>query len=400
MEFRVTGIFEDIPENSHIKFDIVLPWASLLDLLGADYEDSWGDSGAFTYILFREGTDIGAFRKKLDEIADKEFGEALRYYKLTLHLPLQPLADIHLSSHYQQEYEVNGDRTVVSLLLAIALLIIGIAWVNYINLSTARSLTRAKEVGLRKVVGASRSQLMQQFFMETILINLFAVLLTLLLLKFLLPYFSALTGTPLNYSLWHQKWFWPVMVFLLMAGVFLSGFYPVALLSSFRPMQVLKGNPGNSPKGLNLRKVLVVFQFTMSLCLLTFTFAVFRQISFLKSQPLGFAIDQVFVVRAPRVRDEAFPGKVKVFKQELLKQTGISDMCVVTEVPGRQIYWDAGGIHPVGSDESKNYQIVGIDYDFVDLFQTTLLAGRNFSTQFPSDTLALILNETAVKVTW
>ncbi len=151
MEFRVTGIFEDIPGNSHIKFDIVMPWANLLDLLGADYDDSWGDSGAFTYILFRKGTDIAAFQKKLDEIADKEFGEALRYYKLTLRLPLQPLADIHLSSHFQQEYEANGDRSAVNLLFAIALLIIGIAWVNYINLSTARSLTRAKEVGLRKV---------------------------------------------------------------------------------------------------------------------------------------------------------------------------------------------------------------------------------------------------------
>ena len=397
MEFRVTGIFEDIPGNSHVKFDIVMPWASLLVLLGADYDDSWGDSGAFTYILFRKGTDIVAFRKKLDEIADKEFGEALRYYKLTLSLPLQPLAEIHLSSHYQQEYEVNGDKTVVYLLFAIALFIIGIAWVNYINLSTARSLTRAKEVGLRKVVGASRPQLMRQFFMETILINLFAVILTLLLLEFLLPHFSALTGTPLSYSLWHQKWFWPVMAFLLLAGVFLSGFYPVALLSSFRPMVVLKGNLGNKPKGLNLRKVLVVFQFTMALCLLTFTFAVFRQISFLKSQPLGFALDQVFVVRAPRVRDEAFQGKVKVFKQELLKQPDISDMCVVTEVPGRQIYWDAGGIHPVGSDESKNYQIVGVDYDFVGLFHTEIIEGRNFSVDFPSDTVALILNETAVK---
>jgi putative ABC transport system permease protein len=397
MEFRVAGVFEDIPGNSHIKFDIILPWASLLNLLGADYEDSWGDSGAFTYILFREGTDLASFSKKLDEIAEKEIGEAFRYYKLTLRLPLQPLADIHLSSHYQQEFEVNGDRTVVHLFFAIALLIIGIAWVNYINLSTARSLTRAKEVGLRKVAGASRTQLMRQFFMETLLINLCAIALTLLFLEFLSPYFTGITGTPPEYSFWNQTWFWPVLAFLLVSGVFLSGFYPVALLSSFRPIQVLKGKLGNQSKGLNLRKVLVVFQFTMALCLITFTFAVFRQISFLKSKPLGFTIDQVFVVRAPRVRDEAFPAKVNVFKQELLKNPGITDMCVVTEVPGRQMYWDAGGIHPVGSDESKNYQIVGVDYDFVGLFHTQIIEGRNFSRDFPSDTSALILNETAVK---
>jgi putative ABC transport system permease protein len=393
--YQVVGIFADIPENSHIKFDIVLPWSNLLDILGTDYEDSWGDSGAYTYILFRKGVDMAAFREKLDAVAEKEFGEALRQYKLTMQLPLQRLTDIHLSSHYQQEYEVNGDNNSVNLLFAIAMLIIAIAWVNYINLSTARSLTRAKEVGLRKVNGASRSQLMSQFLMEIILLNLFAIGLTLLLLEFLLPRFSRLSGTSADYSLWHLWWFWPALFILFLAGVFLSGLYPVWLLSSFKPLSVLKGKPGNRQGGFNLRKVLVIFQFTMALCLLTFTYAVFRQVSFMKDQQLGFSIEQVFVVRAPRVRDAAFKSKVDQFKQELLKNADIINMCVLTEVPGRQIYWDAGGIHPVGSDESKNYQIVGIDYDFVDLFNTRILEGRNFSREFPSDTLALILNETA-----
>ena len=397
MVFQITGIFEDIPGNSHIKFDIVLPWSNLLDILGTDFDDSWGDSGAFTYILFKKGVNISEFQKKLDAIADKEFGEALRAYKLTMKLPLQPLTDIHLASHFQQELEPNGDRSSVNLLFAIAIFIIGIAWVNYINLSTARSLTRAKEVGLRKVAGASRSQLVVQFFMEIFLINLFAIALTLLLLSLLLPLFTQITGTPLSYRIWDQSWLWPALVALLFTGVFLSGFYPVALLSSFRPLQVLKGKPGNSPKGLNLRKVLVVFQFTMALSLITGTFAVFMQLSFMKNLNLGFEINQVLSVRAPRVRDATFKSNLQTFKQELLKNSDISHMSVSTEVPGRQIYWDAGGIFPVGSDESKNYQIVGVDYDFVDLFKTQIVAGRNFSRDFPSDSLALILNETAVQ---
>ena len=397
MVFQITGVFEDIPGNSHIKFDIVLPWSNLLDILGTDFDDSWGDSGAFTYILFKKGVNISEFQKKLDAIADKEFGEALRAYKLTMKLPLQPITDIHLTSHFQQELEPNGDRSSVNLLFAIAIFIIGIAWVNYINLSTARSLTRAKEVGLRKVAGASRSQLVVQFFMETFLINLFAIALTLLLLSLLLPLFTQITGTPLTYRIWDQSWFWPALAALLFAGVFLSGFYPVALLSSFRPLQVLKGKPGNSPKGLNLRKVLVVFQFTMALGLITGTFAVFMQLSFMKNLNLGFEINQVLSVRAPRFRDAAFKSNLQTFKQEILKNSGISYMSVSTEVPGRQIYWDAGGIFPVGSDESKNYQIVGVDYDFVDLFNTQIVAGRNFSRDFPSDSVALILNETAVK---
>lgn len=396
-EFLIAGIFEDVPGNSHLKFDIVMPWLSLLNILGKDYDDSWGDSGAFTYLLFKRNVDIAAFQKKLDEIAWKEFGEALKAYKLTMTLPLQPLTDIHLNSHYQQEFEVNGDRSTVNLLLAIAVFIIAMAWVNYINLSTARSLTRAREVGLRKVIGASRSQLMVQFFLEVIILNLLAVGVTLLLLELVIPLVSPLTGTPLDYTLWHQPWLWPVLAVLLIAGVLLSGFYPVALLSSFRPLHVLKGNLGNRPRGVNLRKVLVVFQFTMALCLATATLAVFLQISFLKKMNLGFDIEQVVVVRAPRAREANFNSMLATFKQEILKHPAISHMSVVTEVPGRQVYWDAGGIFPVGSDESKNYQIVGIDYDFIELFGTSLVAGRNFSRAYPSDTLALILNETAVK---
>jgi ABC-type antimicrobial peptide transport system permease subunit len=219
----------------------------------------------------RKGTDI-ALRKKLDEIADKEFGEALRYYKLTLRLPLQPLAEIHLSSHYQQEYEVNGDKTVVYLLFAIALLIIGIAWVNYINLSTARSLTRAKEVGLRKVVGASRPQLMRQFFMETILINLFAVILTLLLLEFLLPYFSTLTDTPNCFASYIRNiprygvFCWP--------ACFVDFIRSLTFSAHARIVQL-----GNKIKMINLRKVLVLFSLPWHFAC-SITFAIFRQILF------------------------------------------------------------------------------------------------------------------------
>lgn len=395
--YQINGIFEDIPDNSHIKFDIVLPWANLLDLLGTDFDDSWGDSGAFTYILFRKGVDMSDFQKKLEEIADQEFGEALRYYKLTMKLPVQPLTDIHLTSHYQQELEPGGDRSTVNLLLAIAFIILGIAWVNYINLSTARAMTRAKEVGLRKVAGASRIQLIFQFFLEVLIMNLMALAVTIIILSLVLHIMAPITGTPVSYSIWDQSWLWPAFSIFLLAGVILSGLYPVAMMSSFMPLQVLKGKPGNSPKGLNLRKILVIFQFIMALSLTTSSLAVFVQIYFMKNQNLGFSIEQVFVVRAPRVREANFKSSLYSFKQEILKNSDISNMSVVTEVPGNQIYWDAGGIHPVGSDESKNYQIVGIDYDFTDLFRTPLIAGRNFSTAFPSDTTALILNETAAK---
>jgi putative ABC transport system permease protein len=396
-EFQIVGIFEDVPKNSHIKFDIVMPWSSLLEMLGADYDEAWGHSGAFTYILFKQRVDIPDFQKKLDEIANKEFGEALRHYNLTMKLPLQPLTDIHLTSHYQQEFEVNGDKTTINLLLIVAVFIIALAWVNYINLSTSRSLTRAKEVGLRKVLGASRHQLVIQFFIEVVIINLLALVLSLFLVEVFQSLFMQVTGTPINSYLWSNQCFWFVLVVMFILGVILSGLYPVILLSSFNPLKVIQGRLGSKPKGVNLRKALVVFQFTMSLVLLTSTFAVLNQVTFMKRQDLGFSINQVLVVRGPRVKNSNFKSNLSAFKQEIIKNSSIPKMCVVTEVPGRQIYWDAGGIHPVGSSDSKNYQIVGVDYDFATLFGVTFIEGRNFSKEFPSDSVALILNETAVK---
>ena len=206
--YQVTGVFEDIPENSHIKFDFLLSYKSLIAKFGQDVEQSWGDSGWYTYLLFKKNADVNGFHKKLTAIIDKEINEFWKPYNLRMDLVLQPLTSIHLNSVYQQEFEVNGDEDTVNFLSIIAFLVILIAWVNYINLSTAHSLTRAKEVGLRKVVGASRFQLIIQFFFETILVNALAVFLTILLIFIFLPEFSNVTGVPKTYAIWNQNWFW------------------------------------------------------------------------------------------------------------------------------------------------------------------------------------------------
>ena len=396
-EFEVTGIFVDVPLNSHIKFDIVFPWENLLQLVGRDYDEAWGHSGAYTYVLIKENTSLSKFQEKLDEVAEKEFGEILKEYKLSMKLPIQPLTEIHLNSHFQQEFEANGDKTTINLLMIVAVFIIVIAWVNYVNLSTARSLTRAKEVGLRKVVGASKTQLMSQFLIEVIIINSIAILLSLFLVEFFQPIFFKLTGVSFVINIWESRILWIALVAMFFVGIFLSGLYPITILSSFSPINVLRGKLGSKPKGVNLRKILVVFQFSMALVLATCTFAVYKQVNYMRKLDLGFSMDQVLAVRGPRVKNENFVSNTNSFRQEILRVPIVSKMCILTEVPGRQIYWDAGGIHPVGSDESKNYQIVGIDYEFVDLFETKIIEGRNFSKDFPSDTLALILNETAVK---
>lgn len=396
-EFIISGVFEDIPQNTHLKFDIILSWANLLNIYGKDIEESWGDTGAYTYLLFRKGASIPNFEKQLSELVNKEIGEMIKEYKLKFDFPIQKITDIHLTSHYQQEYEVNGDKEIVNFLYFIAIFIIAIAWVNYINLSTARSLTRAKEVGLRKVIGATRLRLIWQFFIEIIIINLVAVIFAWFLIELSFPYFSNISGVPANISIWEHTWFWVAISIMFVVGIFLSGLYPALALSSYKPIMMLTGKLGNKPKGVSLRKSLVVFQFAMALMLLTFTFAVFLQISFMKKQNLGFTTKHILAIRAPRVREITFKSQLSTFKQELLKNPEIDKFCVLTETPGKQIYWDAGGIHPVGNNVDKNYQIVGIDYDFVDLFETKIIEGRNFSKDFPSDTFGLILNETAAK---
>ena len=397
-DYRIIGLFPDARHDSHLKFDILLPWKTLESQFGPDYYEAWGHTGAYTYLAATPGIDAQAFEKKLLPLIAAEC-PWLKEYNMKIDLKMQPLTEIHLSSHYMQELETNGDGTSVDVLMIIAVFIIIMAWVNYVNLSTARFLSRAREVGLRKVVGASRRQLVLQFFFETGMINIIAMAIALVLMKAFLPAFRHISGVPVDYGMWTHGWFWLTLLVVLITGVFLSGFYPVAVLSSYRPMAVLRGKLGQSSKGLSLRKILVTFQFTVALILLTATIAVYEQISFLRSRNPGFNLTQTLVVKAPRVRDAAYPAKFESFKTTLLGRAGIERISHVTEVPGRQIYWDNGGIMRLGEDvaQSKNYQIVGIDYDFAGLFDLKLAAGRNFSREFPADKDALIFNETAVR---
>jgi putative ABC transport system permease protein len=398
-DYKVVGVFEDIPANSHLKFDFLLPWENLVAVAGPDYTEAWGHTGSYTYLRAAPGVDPRAFESKLQELVVAEC-PWLKEYDMTIDLKMQPLTDIHLTSHYMQEYEPNGSRQSVDYLLIIAVFIMIMAWVNFVNLSTAGATGRAKEVGLRKVVGASRKQLAGQFFYELAVTNLLAGLIATVMLTVALPHFNHLVGLPAGYYPWLQGWFWLALGAIMTVGVFLSGLYPVFVLSSFEPVVVLKGFLARTAHGFNLRKVLVVVQFAVATGLIVATITVFRQISFMRSQDVGFAIDQTLVVRAPRVRDPATYGSnVDALKETLLQQSGIAKVCHVTEVPGRQIYWDNGGIYRVGQAETegKNYQIVGVDYDFADVFELEFVAGRNFSREFPSDQQSLVLSETATR---
>ncbi len=398
-EFQIVGVFVDVPQNSHLKFDFLLPWENLLTIVGRDYDEAWGHSGSFTYLKVRPGVVQSSLQAKIDKLVDDELGEALKEYKMELLLPLQSLQEIHLNSHFMQEYEANGDESSINLLVIIALFIIVMAWVNYINLSTARSLTRAKEVGLRKVVGASRRQLITQFFIETFILNILAMLFTIGMVELFNSLFSLMTNIPTEFVIWDQQWVWIAIPTFLIVGIFLAGLYPVLIITSFKPIKILRGKFSSSTHGTIIRKGLVGFQFVLAFALITATVTISKQISFMRNQDTGFEMDQVLVVKGPRVRDERHASINESYKQEILQNSNVNKICVATEMPGRQIYWDAGAIFRKGEDPSagKNYQIVGIDYDYVELFDLEVLHGRNFSRDFTNEEKSLILNETAVE---
>jgi putative ABC transport system permease protein len=302
-EYLVTGIVKDVPDNSHIKFDMLFSHASLKEPSNNSSETSWGWYDHNTYVSLRAGTDPKVFDKKFAEYLYELRGESFEKNNSLQAFPLQALTDIHLKSNLLQESEPeeNGDAQSVYFLGVLAIFILVIAWVNYINLASAKSMERAKEVGVRKVLGAYKGQLVRQFIVESILVNLLAAVISVLIVALVLPYFNQLTNSPLSLSLIFNTGTWLLVVLVFLGGAFLSGLYPALVLSSFRPIVVLKGKFRSTGSGTLLRKFLVTFQFIASVFLIAGTFIVYKQMKFLKNQDLGFDMEQTLVLKGPSV---------------------------------------------------------------------------------------------------
>lgn len=396
--FRVTAVVPDPPPNTHLKFDILLSWSTFVNWQGIRVETTMDWDAFLTYILVRPGTDTALLAKKIDSAVHAKFGEKMKAGNYDVAYHLQALPDIHLYSHYMFEAEPNGDGKAVYFLLAIAIFIIVIAWINYINLATARSIDRAKEVGVRKVLGSLRRQLIGQFLFESLLINGMAVVLAFLLIICCLPLFNFITGKALHFSLLKDPIFWLALACLFVTGTFLSGLYPAFVLSSFRPIIVLKGRLSKTGHGAFLRQSLVVIQFAASVILMVGTFAVYRQLHFMQHQDLGVQISNTLVIKGPGVLDSTYVNKLNGFKTEALRIPGVKQLAVSTEVPGSKVGWNAGGIRLVEGDPNKSdqYRIIGIDHDFLDAFGLKLLKGRNFYPGL-ADSMAVLFNEAAIK---
>ncbi|MEK6783273.1 MAG: ABC transporter permease [Bacteroidota bacterium] len=398
-EYEISGIFEDLPVNTHMKIDVLGSFVSLQKLWD-DPITSWNWDGFMTYILLDERTNTKVFEAKLPAFVQKQNGEEMKQFNADMIFHLQLVTDIHLDSDFIMEFKPNGSRQSIKFLSIVAILIMIIAWINYINLSTAKSIERAREVGVRKVMGGFRSQLVQQFLTESLFLNILAVMLAVAFAFLLTPWFSGLTGRELGYQLFQQPMFWLVLAGLILSGALMSGLYPAFVLSSFRPVEVLKGKFKNSDQGVWLRKGMVVTQFIASITLMVGTFTVYRQISFMQNQELGIDIDQTVVINSPTVTDSTYKSKFTVFKQKISQYSEVVSVCASTSVPGSQPDWNAGGIRRLSQreDEQNQYRIILMDGSFVKNFGLEVAAGRSFSDEGVREDQNVVLNESASRL--
>jgi putative ABC transport system permease protein len=396
-EYEITGVIRS-PENSHLKFTFLFSYPTLTRIIGKDFEEAWGWYDFYNYVQLKPGSDPKALEAKLPEFVRKYGGE---HEKGQTVFRLQHLPDIHLYSNLIQEARVNGNGRSVYFLMVIAFIILLIAWVNYVNLATARATERAKEVGVRKSIGAGRMQVMMQFLSESFAVNFISVILSIVLLALAIPFFNSLAGKNLTTSILTDIHLWYAIVGFFIVGSLLSGLYPAFVLASFHPVKVLKGAVKGSREGLFLRKGLVIIQFAASVGLIAGTMIVYQQLTFMQQRDLGIDIEQSLVVNAPGVAyDSLYPSQLSAFRNEILRHPSITKMTASTEIPGNLIYW-TNGAKRIGVDQEQASTIMyrmGIDYDFFAAYGNKFIAGRGYHPSYTADSASVVLNKKAIDV--
>ncbi len=392
---EIVAVMEDVPQNTHLKFDVMISHTTL-PLYWTWYEENlWGGNNEYTYLLMNENTDVAAFNEKLEA-----YSKANEHLKGEIIIS-EKIGDIHLHSNKSFEPEVNGSAQVVNFMLAVAIFIIIIAWVNYVNLSTSRAVNRAKEVGVRKAVGSLRSQLVKQFLLESFLINFLACLIAFTIVQMSMPAFKSITGQTLPSNLFSEPFIWGLLLIILVVGTTLSGVYPAFVLSSFKPSAVLKGKFSNSSSGLLLRKGLVVFQFLTTVVLIAVSIAIYFQIDHLKNQDLGIDIDNTVVLRRPNLEiDSTYLENTKSFAKMLTENPLVANVAQNNVFPGASIHeLNTNDAIRRASDDPKsgsyNYYSFAINENFIPTYDVKLISGRNFVEK--DDRRRVIINQRAVE---
>src|SRR5664280_1125110 len=387
--YEVTGVIQDVPTNSHFRFDAVAARNNLPKQLG-----NWGNFGVFTYLLFPEKFDVKAFETKMQGMYDAYMKTIFEPLKISITYHLEPITRIHLYSTNASEPEPTGSITYVYIFAIVAIFLVLIASMNYMNLATARSTRRAREVGLRKVVGSRRGPLVLQFLSESMVFTLISLLISIVLIIVLLPRFNLLAGKAFNiHVIYSPVVLLSLLAIILIVGI-LGGSYPAFFLSRFSPVTVLKGEVTQGSAGSLFRKILVVIQFTVSVIMIICTLVVFRQLNFLKTSDQGF--DQKNVVglqlNGPMIR------KYPVLKQSLHENQNVkyvtSTTTAVGEGSGKVIF----NVETDQGMSQKGVNFAVVDHDFIETLGIKMLKGREFQQDMPSDTLTgVVVNEAFAK---
>ena len=394
-EFRVTGIMRDIPANSHMRPDLFTSYSSL-PAFGDFYLENWEvHDNLYSYILLRENAKAADLEARLPDFLERYAGDKYRASGVVLSPSLQPLVDIHLYSQLESELEPNGDIRFVVLYTLIAFLIPLIACINFVNLATARSAMRAREVGVRKVMGANRNQLLGQFLGEAVVMAALAMVISVIMVQLALPAVNSIAGKQLIFPLSNGLVLVAMVFGAIVVGV-AAGAYPAVYLSGFLPTEVLKGSLKSGTRGLGLRKVLVVVQFAMSIFLLVSTAVIYDQLEFISTKRLGFNKEQVMVLP---ITGSFQRRNTPVLKERLSQVPGVSGVATTSGIPGMRVI-PIMAVRPEGMTPEDHLMMATLQVDehLLNVLEIELVAGRNFSQDWGTDTTTgFLLNETAVQ---
>jgi putative ABC transport system permease protein len=398
-DLTVTGVCEDYPDNSHFTFQALISFSTLMEFQGEGWMNTWGNFAMYNYVMLDEHANLESLMDKMPDFFMKYMSDEIQEADISFEIDLQPVTSIHLHSDLMAEIGNNSDIRYIYILMAITLFILILASINFMNLSTAKSANRAREVGIRKVVGSTRQNLVRQFIGESVIISLISLFITFFLIELILPAFNDITGKELDmqYILDWQL----TLGFILLAvfvGIF-AGSYPAFYLSAFNPIRVLQGRLKAGSSNSLLRNALVFIQFTVSITLIIGTVVIYKQITYMREKDLGFEPSNVIVIH---LRNEETRNKGQVIKERFLTYPNVLSASLTSGLPAGQL--SGTGYFPEGYGDKDPWLIYGfsVDQDFIErTMKMRVINGRNFSTEFTTDSTAVLINEVLLnKLAW
>jgi putative ABC transport system permease protein len=391
---KITGVFKDVPANAHLHTDFLVSFRTLR--FGQPLDTDWGWGNFYTYVKLAPHTDAAAVEAKFPAFLKKY----LTYLAedtpdgYTVKLVLQPVQNIHLDSKLWGEIEPNGDRRTINFLAIIALFIMVIAWVNYINFAIAKSAESIKEISIRKISGSNLWQLIGQLMAESAMVNLLAILISVVILEITLPLLKNMLSLPEALA-FEQKEVW-IILLLFVIGTLASGLYPAYAISSLKPLAVLK-TKGSRLFNISLNRTLIIFQFTASMILMISTVTIYRQLDYMLNQHTGFDLEQTLIVKGPAIKDSTYQTHQDFFRHSIGQLPNVSAMAMASSIPGEQVHWGRGYTRASDPSKSIGANIVAVDENYFPLFKATFVAGANFSDGSIANQNTIVFNETAVR---